>query len=858
MAGAGAEVETGEAEAEVAAETEGATTGAEYRRDSHSPPNDRETHRSRNNAFDRGSNRSLGYHAQDRGRHSSSHEKNSPSRKYSPIRSSGNGRQASNDNHRSGQHQQSWKRDENDILQGESHMEVILQGLPLDFHEDNIRTIIETRDIGLESIRVARDRYSGESKGFGFLKFMEPQYAHDFVREFSPSIRMGQNWVKIAFSNNPSNSRETSRRCTECGMMNDAHRDDCRRPSSSKQVAYHALGGRNSGFYANNNIGGNGTGANAEMRPNFHHLQQQQQYRHDHHYPHQQNQDIALAYQSQQLNVGTRDIGTVPNSVLIATDLPPMVNESGIWNALSLLGPLRRVMLARDRQSKISWGYCFAEFSDVQSATEALEKARSTGLTIQKKPVEIHYAHHGSFIPAYAPTQWTIDYGLEGQLAIYWDEQAFLSIYTDPSAASCAPIVPHVKGASSTTAERTEKDELSAFYAVMEDVLQSEPPANVESSIFAVPTPKETASAASVAPTSISTPAVSDLPSIPTTAKIDKVQLAGIAAAQAAEQLAKAEEKKRKAGQGHNQGGQSIIGIGGGGKKVSIQLQKWSSLQAETKASNHDSMEQGVTSASSLLSEAVLSQQMSSSSADLYQQQQQKDELIYDPDELVDLKINACLLCQRRLKSVQDLRKHQSLSDLHKKNLSDRSVVEAALARSRGITITSPSLANNASSSMISPATTKAGGDEEPKYRDRAAERRQIFGQPDYPLPPTPSGRDFGGRAFNASNIYTRGGVHEHQDMIIPEQPTKDGIKEDNIGSRLLKSMGWKEGQGLGKSGEGITVPIQASAYAKGVGIGAGVLRTPDGSNQRSGSGPLGNYAESAKELARRRYEQSQ
>lgn len=66
----------------------------------------------------------------------------------------------------------------------------------------------------------------------------------------------------------------------------------------------------------------------------------------------------------------------------------------------------------------------------------ALEMAKSKAFTIQNKPVEIHYAHHGSFIPAYAPTQWTIDYGSEGQLAIYWDEQAFLSIYTSPSAVS--------------------------------------------------------------------------------------------------------------------------------------------------------------------------------------------------------------------------------------------------------------------------------------------------------------------------------------------------------------------------------------------------------------------------------------
>lgn len=68
----------------------------------------------------------------------------------------------------------------------------------------------------------------------------------------------------------------------------------------------------------------------------------------------------------------------------------------------------------------------------------ALEKAKSQAFLIQEKAIEFHYAHYGSFIPAYAPTQWTIDYGSDGQLAIYWDEQAYLSVYTSPSAVSRA------------------------------------------------------------------------------------------------------------------------------------------------------------------------------------------------------------------------------------------------------------------------------------------------------------------------------------------------------------------------------------------------------------------------------------
>lgn len=38
-----------------------------------------------------------------------------------------------------------------------------------------------------------------------------------------------------------------------------------------------------------------------------------------------------------------------------------------------------------------------------------------------------------------------------------------------------------------------------------------------------------------------------------------------------------------------------------------------------------------------------------------------------------------------------------------------------------------------------------------------------------------------------------------------------NAIQEDNIGHRLLKKMGWKEGEGIGGTQAGITAPIQAS-----------------------------------------------
>ncbi|KAF9114585.1 hypothetical protein BGX27_010468 [Mortierella sp. AM989] len=728
----------------------------------------------------------------------------------------------------------------NDSALGEPQLEIILQGLPLDCREDDIRNVIEHDDIGLETIRIARDRHTGDSRGFGFLKFINLHHAQDFMKHYAPSIEICQSWVKIAYSNNPSGSRDSHRRCPECGI-NDGHLESCHQFSPSKQGLTVAWTHRNeipsncpqyvaAVFFrstatllcAKHFEGRNWRGHTSRSGPYIElpHPQQQPYSTQVYSSSHQQPQLPAL-------NVGARDIGSVPNSILIVTDLPPLVNESGLWNALSLLGPLIRIMLAKDRQSRISWGYCFAEYSDVKSAAMALDEANSSEFTIQNKSVEVHYAHHGSFIPAYAQTQWTINLGNEGKLAIYWDEQAFLSVYTDPAAVAALPKpLPSTKNEKAPS-KPTPTDELDAFYAAMGDVLRSGPTSGLDTSVFSVPNASDI--------TNSTTPVIQDLPALPTTAKVDEVQLAGIAAAQAAEQLARAGEKKRKAGQ-------NTIGIGGGGKKVSIQLQKWSSKQVELQSG-----------------EAPLQSDESVEVSQPAREPQDHPESSFDPDELLDLDLIACLLCQRRLKSVQDLRKHQALSDLHKKNLLDPQAVQAALTKARGgATASSPgadtvtptkNLATGAASGNASLNTSPLKPDEEPKYRDRAAERRQIFGQPDYPLPPTPSEREYSGRTSG------RYGGNGDQGVIIPDQPTKDGIKEDNIGNRLLKSMGWKEGQGLGKDGDGIKAPIEASGYSKGVGIGAGLIRKADGAS--SIRGPLGNYAESAKELARRRYEQS-
>ncbi|CAB4011305.1 rna-binding 5 [Paramuricea clavata] len=86
----------------------------------------------------------------------------------------------------------------------------------------------------------------------------------------------------------------------------------------------------------------------------------------------------------------------------------------------------------------------------------------------------------------------------------------------------------------------------------------------------------------------------------------------------------------------------------------------------------------------------------------------------------------------------------------------------------------------------------------EQKYRDRARERRELFGQPDSAQP----------------------GKKKKKGKVTYEQPTKDGIQSDNIGNKMLQAMGWTAGTGLGKARQGIVNPISAKMRNRTAGLG--------------------------------------
>ncbi|XP_065850651.1 SUPPRESSOR OF ABI3-5 isoform X2 [Euphorbia lathyris] len=118
-------------------------------------------------------------------------------------------------------------------------------------------------------------------------------------------------------------------------------------------------------------------------------------------------------------------------------------------------------------------------------------------------------------------------------------------------------------------------------------------------------------------------------------------------------------------------------------------------------------------------------------------------------------------------------------------------------------------------------------------YRDRAAERRSLYGSSSsagddladigfgdsnrdllskkvdsMPFPPGVGG----GRVAGDGNINT-----QSYEVITADK----AIDESNVGNRMLRSMGWQEGLGLGKDGSGMIEPVQAQVTEKRAGLGS-------------------------------------
>ncbi|EAS31865.1 RNA-binding protein [Coccidioides immitis RS] len=182
-----------------------------------------------------------------------------------------------------------------------------------------------------------------------------------------------------------------------------------------------------------------------------------------------------------------------------------------------------------------------------------------------------------------------------------------------------------------------------------------------------------------------------------------------------------------------------------------------------------------------------------------------------------DLNRKCCYLCMRQFKTEAEVHRHERLSQLHRDNLQNEELKAKALAK----------LAKKRDSqSEQQPAA---------EYRDRAKERRKVFGSSSKPK-------------------------DKKIEKEVEEEEEQSAVPTMSKGASLLGKMGWSAGKGLGAQGTGMTAPVATELYVQGVGLGAQGSKVGDAVQEasRNTRGRYDEFLEKTKDLARERYEKMQ
>ena len=181
-----------------------------------------------------------------------------------------------------------------------------------------------------------------------------------------------------------------------------------------------------------------------------------------------------------------------------------------------------------------------------------------------------------------------------------------------------------------------------------------------------------------------------------------------------------------------------------------------------------------------------------------------------------DLTRKCCLLCSRQFKTEAEVHKHERMSQLHRDNMKNETLVSKALEKLNKASEMNP---------------------ESSAYRDRARERRKAFNQPKQPA--AQHNRKEGGK----------GGPSKKDEEESAPVPSK--------GAALLGKMGWTAGEGLGAQGTGRTEAIKTELYSQGVGLGAEGGKLGDATEEahRQTKGGYAEFLSKTKDKAKERFE---
>ncbi|KAJ3723499.1 hypothetical protein DFJ43DRAFT_654187 [Lentinula guzmanii] len=471
-------------------------------------------------------------------------------------------------------------------------------------------------------------------------------------------------------------------------------------------------------------------------------------------------------------NDGTRDIGNTQVPVLLFRGLDPLSGPQAIHQAMrnsSGVGKegasgMKRIILIKDKVTMASFGFAFVEFIDTPSASAVLAATMSP--QIHPPIQEIMLRDEACLTSSLALG------GVEGTYVRYWDESSMVAVLEFQVA---------MPQSSTVTSGKDKKEK------------KKKDPA-----LRPIAPPAPSALPVSDKPVTLSFNKGPSKTTITGSGPVVKPLSLGFSVDEDEE-----DEEDVSVASGKLNSSKGVAPLIAS-KKTINNINKWNQVQEELS---------GASSTNVTPTENTAVPSSANASAPTVTPPAENGFEFSDVDGF------ACLLCSRQFKSIDQLKRHNKESDLHKKNFKDVTLRDVArqkvLARQQAKTL------------------------EQPKYRDRALERRSLFNQPDVPLPD-----------IETSKVSKRKQVEgPPPPPPPPPAPLNPGQDESNIGNKLLKMMGWKEGTGLGTRGEGRVDPIKTAIYAEGVGLGASKGKEV-GKFTEVNSG----YLSMAQESARERY----
>ncbi|KAI0811192.1 hypothetical protein BC629DRAFT_1479565 [Irpex lacteus] len=484
------------------------------------------------------------------------------------------------------------------------------------------------------------------------------------------------------------------------------------------------------------------------------------------------------------MNDGTRDIGNTQAPVLLFRGLDPLSGPQAIAQAMknsSGIGKegakgMKRIILIKDKNTMASWGFAFVEFIDVSSAAAVLGATMSatihpSGFRISERPVAASFAHPYSFQPlpdytlrddACIPSSMALG-GMEGGVVRYWDEGSTVAVLEfkveqPAQVAEATPAVKEKKKKSKADDGITKPIEASTLPVSDKPVTLS-----FKGGLGAKP--------------ALSAPIVSG--------PVKVVAPTSVGFSMADEEEGQDDVNDRLPSDAKVFTAKKVAPMVAS-KKTANNISKWNQVQEELK--------EGVAPAA--IPAPVPVEAPRPVQPVVAQVKEKSSTPVPSTDsefEFADTAALSCLLCSRKFSTLDQLKRHNKESDLHKKNYKDAALRDVAREKARA-------------------AKAKT---EQPKYRDRASERRVMHNQPDIPLPEPNA---VTGKPGAAKKRFAEG---PPPPASPPPPPVNPGEDTSNVGNKLLRMMGWKEGTGLGTDGEGRVEPIQTAIYAAGVGLGA-------------------------------------